>query len=54
MGIWGRGTTDGQTAARDAKRATTAAVKSVRAGKTNRGASPIRATKAAPTRQPRS
>lgn len=53
MGIWGRGTTDGQTSARDAKHATAAAVKAVRAGKTHRGASPIRATKATPTRQPR-
>lgn len=53
MGLFGRGASDGQTSARDAQHAANAAVKAVRAGRTNRGASPIRATKAVPTRQPR-
>jgi len=53
MVFWNRGQTDSTTAAADARATQQAAVRSVRAQRTNRGASPIKATAQTRTHGPR-
>lgn len=53
MAFWNRGQTDSTTAAADRRATAQAAVKTVRGNRTNRGASPIRATTAKVSRGPR-